>query len=213
MSLRRLGLWCGIIGPILWLGLIATTGALRPDFNHITHYISELGERGSSTESVMRYGGFVFTGVLYLCFAGALAATLPGGRLVRIAAALIALEGIGRIGAGAFPCNPGCAPPSGPNLHQLFATIGFVSGILAAFFCGWLFRRIDDFRVLSALSIACAAVAFVSLTIMTSAPSPTLPAGLLEHVATVSLSIWLLAVAARVLWLERASGRDPTGSP
>jgi hypothetical membrane protein len=211
MSPRRFGLYCGVIAPIVWLGLIGTAGALRPDFSHVTHYISELGERGSSTESLVRYGGFVLTGVLYLVFATALATTLPRGRLACIAGALIAVEGLGRLGAGAFPCNPGCVAPSqGPNLHALFATIGFVSGILAAFFCGWLFRRIDDLRMLAAFSIACAAVAFVSLTIMTSAPGPTLPAGLLEHVATVSLSIWLLAVAARAAWLERASRREPS---
>jgi len=64
MSFRNIGLWCGIISPILWLALIAAAGALRPDFDHVTHYISELGERGSATEAVMRYGAFGFTGFL-----------------------------------------------------------------------------------------------------------------------------------------------------
>jgi len=48
MSLRRLGIVCGILGPLLWLSLIGMAGAMRPEFSHITHYISELGERGSS---------------------------------------------------------------------------------------------------------------------------------------------------------------------
>src|SRR6185295_8471642 len=125
------------------------------------------GERSSSTEVLMRYGGFGFTGLLYLVFAGALAATLPGGMLLRVAAALIALEGIGRIGAGVFPCNTGCAPVAqGPNLHALFATIGFVSGVLATFLWAWLFRRVEGLRVLTAFSVACGTVALLSLSLM-----------------------------------------------
>jgi hypothetical membrane protein len=76
MPLRNVGLCCGIISPILWLALIATAGALRPDFSHVTHYISELGERGSATEALMRYGAFGFTGFLYLGFAVALLASM-----------------------------------------------------------------------------------------------------------------------------------------
>jgi hypothetical protein len=36
-------------------------GALRPGFSHVTQYISELGERGSSTEVLVRYGAFEVT--------------------------------------------------------------------------------------------------------------------------------------------------------
>ena len=54
MSLRQIGIACGILSPLLWLSLIGIAGAMRPEFNHITHYISELGERGSSTEFMMR---------------------------------------------------------------------------------------------------------------------------------------------------------------
>jgi hypothetical protein len=134
MPLRKFGLYCGIISPILWLALIATAGALRPDFSHVTQYISELAERGSATEALMRYGAFGLTGLLYLCFAGALLATFRNGWLSRAAALLIALDGVGRMGAGAFPCDPGCVQVSlGPDLHKLFATIGFSSGILPAF--------------------------------------------------------------------------------
>ncbi|MGD0960412.1 MAG: hypothetical protein ABSB19_11450 [Methylomonas sp.] len=45
----------------------------------------------------------------------------------------IAIDGMGRIGACVFPCDPGCngLSPS-QDLHRLFAAIGFVSGSLAA---------------------------------------------------------------------------------
>ena len=90
MSLRKVGLYCGVVGPVLWLALIAVAGALRPDFSHVTHYISELAERGSATEALMRYAAFGFTGVLYVCFAAALFATFPHGWWFRLATFLVA---------------------------------------------------------------------------------------------------------------------------
>ena len=200
MPLRKLGFYCGVISPILWLTLIAVAGALRPDFSHVTHYISELAERGSATEALMRYAAFGFTGLLYVCFAGALLATFRQGWLFRTATLLIALDGIGRIGAGVFPCDAGCVHATdGPNLHNLFATIGFGSGVLAAFLWAFLFRRTPPLRSLAAFSVVSGAVALVSLLLMSWAGGLALPAGLFEHLATVVLSMWLLVFASRLV--------------
>ena len=67
----RLGLLCGVLAPVLWLAVIIIAGELRPGFDHVGQYISELGERGSSTGVLMRYGGFVATGLLHVSFAAA----------------------------------------------------------------------------------------------------------------------------------------------
>src|SRR5436853_7803658 len=142
MSLRRLGIVCGILGPLLWLSLIGMAGAMRPEFSHTTHYISELGERGSSTEFLMRYAAFGFTGLLYVCFAAALLATFRDGWYSTLAAGLIGLDGLGRIGAGVFACDPGCGGlSSNQELHHLFATLAVSSGNLAAIAWGLTFHR------------------------------------------------------------------------
>src|SRR5262245_26892305 len=109
MSPSKLGLYCGIVGPVLWLGLLAMAAALCPDFSPLTHFISELGARGSSTESLIRAAAFGFTGFLYVCFAIAVGATFRHGWAFALASLLIAVEGVGRIGAGVFPCDPDCA--------------------------------------------------------------------------------------------------------
>ena len=44
-------------------------GSLRPEYSHFSQYISELGERGSSTELIMRYAAFVPTGLMHIAFA------------------------------------------------------------------------------------------------------------------------------------------------
>jgi len=190
---------------VLWLALLAIAAALRPDFSPLTHYISELGARGSSTEALTRGAAFGFTGLLYVCFAVGLRATFRHGWLLAAACFLVALEGIGRMGAGIFPCDPGCVRVTATqDLHTQFATVGFCSGILAALIWGGLFLRLAPFRSLSGFSIACGTAALVSLLLMSWDGNPWGGPGLFEHLATIVLSIWLLVFAVRAVRADRA---------
>jgi hypothetical membrane protein len=208
-SLRRLGLYCGIASPVLWLGLIAVAGSLHPDFNHLTHYVSELAGRGSSTEALMRDVAFGFSGFLYLGFAAALLSIFPREWMFAVAALLVGVEGIGRMGAGVFPCDPGCIRVSGDqDLHKLFATIGFFAGILAAILWGVLFRRLAPLRSLSWFSIGSGVVALAALILMSWKENPARAPGLFELIASAGLSIWLFVFAARVIRTANSPTRN-----
>ena len=200
MSLRRLGILCGILAPLLWLSLIALAGATRPGFSHVTHYISELGERGSSTEVLVRYAAFGFTGFLYVCFAAALLATFRDGWSPALAAALIGLDGLGRLGAGVFACDPGCTGlSSSQELHHLFATVGFSSGILAAIAWGLSVQRRGWPKLFTWYSVGTGMLALTFLLLMSWSRNPLHAPGLYEHLATGVLSLWLLVFAARLM--------------
>jgi hypothetical membrane protein len=188
------------MGPLIWLSLIAVAGAMRPEFSHITQYISELGERGSSTEFMMRYAAFGFTGLLYLCFASTLLATFRDGWYSVLAAALIGLDGLGRIGAGVFACDPGCGGlSSNQELHRLFATVGFLSGILAAVAWGITFWRHGWLQGLTWYSVGSGILALVFLILMSWDRNPLNAPGLFEHLATGVLSLWVLVFATRLM--------------
>ncbi len=200
MSLRKLGILCGILSPLLWLLLIGVAGAMRPEFNHITHYISELGERGSSTEYMMRIAAFGFTGFLYICFASALLVTFRDGWRSTLAAVLIGLDGLGRIGAGVFACDPGCEGLSmSQELHRLFATLGFISGILAAIAWGIIFQRRGWPPGLNWYSVGTGILALIFLLLMSWTRNPLNAPGLFEHLATVVLSLWVLVFAVHLV--------------
>ncbi|HZV54534.1 MAG TPA: DUF998 domain-containing protein [Rhodocyclaceae bacterium] len=200
MTLRKLGLLGGVLAPLLWLSLIGVAGALRPEFSHVTHYISELGERDSTTEFLVRYGAFVFTGFLYLCFAAALMATFRGSWAFTFAAWLIGLDGMGRMGAGVFPCDPGCSGLSASQeLHHLFATIGFLSGVLAALTWGVALRLRGASRAMSGYSFATGLLALLFLLLMQWRGNPVQAAGLFEHLASGLLSVWVLVLAVRTM--------------
>ena len=199
MRLRTIGIACGVLAPLLWLSLIGAAGAMRPEFSHVSQYISELGERGSSTEFLMRYGAFEFTGLLYVCFAAALLRRFRDGWYCTLAAALITLDGLGRIGAGVFACDPGCTGLSSSQaLHHLFATLGFSSGLLAAIAWGYVFHRRGWPPSLTWYSVATGVGSLVLLLLMSSNRVPG-ATGLFEHIATGLLSLWLLVFAVCLL--------------
>lgn len=206
-GVRRLGICCGILSPLLWLSLIGVAGAMRPEFNHITHYISELGERGSSTEYLMRIAAFGFTGLLYVCFALALPATFRDGWRCRLAAGLIGLDGLGRMGAGVFACDPGCEGLSiNQEAHHLFATLGFASGIVAAIAWGIVLRRRAWPPGLTWYSVGSGVLALFFLLLMSWAGNPAKAPGLFEHLASAVLSLWILVFA---VCLMRLPARSP----
>jgi hypothetical membrane protein len=66
---RDVAIACGLLAPVVWAAVIIYAGTLRPEFSHATQYISELGERSSTTKLLMRYGAFVPTGLMHMTFA------------------------------------------------------------------------------------------------------------------------------------------------
>lgn len=200
----RIGLLCGVLAPVLWAAVIIIAGELRPGFDHVGQYISELGERGSATETFMRYGGFVATGLMHVGFAAAFYATLirvsDRPRLTLLVAVLIALDGIGRIGAGLFACEPGCAAPDSldQRLHVLSATIAFLSIAAAALLGAILFRRDKKLRSLSAYSFASGCAGLIFLALMSASEATHAYTGLYERLASGLLTLWVFVIAVRL---------------
>lgn len=204
----RAGLLCGVFAPVLWAAVIVVAGELRPGFDHVGQYISELGERGSSTATFMRYGGFVATGLLHVSFAAAFYAMVARitarPRLTLLVAILIALNGLGRIGAGIFACEPGCAAPEvlSQRLHGLAATIAFLAIAAAALFGAILFRRDRRLQPLSTYSLITGVAGLLFLVLMSASEATHVYTGLYERLASGVLTLWVLVTALRLVALD-----------
>jgi hypothetical membrane protein len=203
---RKIGNLCGLLAPVLWASAIILGGCLRPEYSHFSQYISELGERGGSTEFMMRYGAFVPTGLMHIAFAAFLSNAFKGSPVAQFAAMLIAINGIARISAGMFPCELGCALPRlllSQKLHSLSAGIGFFALIGASLLWGIVFRRYHSLRGLSAYSIVSGCLALLFLALMAWSAELRAGTGLYERLSTGLLSLWMLVFAAR-LWRLKA---------
>ena len=202
VTLYKVGNLCVILAPLLWASAIVFCGSLRPEYSHFTQYISELGERGSSTEFIMRYAGFLPTGLMHMAFAAFLYVAFRGSQLAVIAAMLLAINGLARIGAGLFPCEPGCVGSElslSQQLHSLSARIGFFALIGAAVTWGIFLRRYRSLRGLSLYSVGSGTVGLVFLLLMAWSAELKAGTGLYERLSSGVLSLWVLVFAAR-LW-------------
>ena len=204
-ALFKVGNLCGILAPILWASAIIFCGSLRPEYSHLTQFISELGERGSSTEFIMRYAGFVPTGLMHVAFSAFLYIIFKGHRLAAIAATLLAINGLARVGAGIFPCEAGGAGPRvllSQKLHSLSAGVGFFTLIGAAVLWGMFLRRSGRLRSLSVYSISSGFLGFVFVLLMSWSSESRIGTGLYERLSSGVLSLWVFVFAARLWWLK-----------
>jgi hypothetical membrane protein len=210
-TLYKIGNVSGMLAPVLWVSAIISCGSLRPEYSHFSQYISELGERGSSTELIMRYAAFVPTGLMHIGFAAFLFMVFKDSPVAKSAAMLIAVNGIARIGAGMSPCEVGCALPRlllNQKLHSLSAAVGFVALIAASILWGILFRRYQSLRSLSAYSIVSGCLALVFLALMLWSAELRMGTGLYERLSSGLLSLWMLVFAVR-LWRLKAGILTP----
>ena len=168
----------------------------RPGFDHVTQYLSELGERGSDTASLMNFLGIVPTGLLIAVFgAGLLKAYRNEPRLV-VAGSLIVIHGIFRVAAGLFPCDLGCRPASpslSQSIHNTSAAMGYISLTTAVFFAGaWLLaRRRGAFIVTATYALGvCAAAALLILLLNVGGQL-----GLYQRIALLALQLWIAVFA------------------
>jgi hypothetical membrane protein len=213
LVLQRIGLSCGLLAPVLWASTIVACGTLRPGFSHRTQYISELGERGSSTELIMRYAGFLPTGVMHIAFSAFLFGAFKGSRLAAVAAGLLATNGCARIAAGVFPCAVGCDGSRGlidQKLHSLSGGVGFFALIAAAALWGVVFRSYKGLRRLSGYSIGSGLLGLVFLALMSWSAESRAATGLYERLSSGILSLWVFTFAARLLQLRSF---DSPGAP
>ena len=199
--MQVLPLW-KIVGALAFLPHLAAVIAAslqRPGYDHLSQFLSELGERGSVTGPVMNYGGIVPTGVMLTLFGLGLSLHCRKESLARIAGLLIAIHGLCRIATGLFPCDLGCQPvasSASQQIHKLSATVGFIALTAAAFTMGAysLIKRLGSDLVVA--SYAAGVVA--SIALLAIAHGGTGFAGLYQRIALGALQAWVTYLALRL---------------
>ncbi len=216
--LTRAGLVCGIIAPLWWGAMIVYCASQFAGYHHASHFISELAARDSPTQDLMRNAGFIFTGALYVVFAGSVAWQLRATRLALVGASLIALAGLARIGAGVYACEPGCDPTalsSAQDWHYRYASAGYYLMMMAAVVIGVTGNRHAGLKHLLAWGIGTVMWCAVFLVFMQTNFAWQ---GGFQRLASGVLSLWVLVFAIS-LWrasqplLPAPVGTNTTDTP
>lgn len=208
---HRAGLVCGIVAPWWWAAIIVICAALWPAYDHTQQFISELGANGSPTQTLMVWAGFYATGILYLLFGVTLIVMDETKDPYRkVAALLIVLAGIARIGTGLFPCEAGCVAVEGSidhAWHHIFARIGY--GALTFACLVWAaYSWFTNSPRFTAYSLATAIATLFFLNLLQNSIEPRVNTGLYQRTVTLLLSGWIFVLAATQLRLA-ATPRPP----
>ena len=185
----------GIAAGLAWAGAVIYCGAIRQGYDPVNQFVSELAERGSSTETVMRITGFYLPGLLVLAFAAFLLIRSAGWAV----AGLLIIHAAGRLTAGMFPCDPGC-PVRGSisqavhNASAMMNGLTLLAAMAVSSFRMWRIGR-SRFAFYSTVS-SIAAAAFLVLMVMSVTTRSYV--GLFQRLAFGIMHVWLAAFALSI---------------
>jgi hypothetical protein len=179
--------WVGVAIPVLWFGILFAAGALRPGYDHVRQYMTELTVGDNAWLAQL---DFFVVGPLVLLFAYAL--KNAGGP--PIGALLIAVKGVAIIVGGLFigDVDIGVRTTSG-LVHNLSVVIGSVAMAAAIVAITIAWRRAVVFSIAAAAVIVIATVLLAVATPQgTGSPdSPLAPwAGLLQRLSMLANFSW-----------------------
>jgi hypothetical protein len=212
-------LLCGLLAGPLFVVTFLLEGAFRDGYDAMRHPVSSLSLGPTGWVQIVN---FVVAGALTLAFAVGLRRSLKPAPGAAAGPVLIAVWGVGLMGAGAFITDPVSGYPAGtpampsqPSWHGLLHDLLFslpafacFAGAMLVFAYAFARRHAPGWAVYSGLS----GVAFVVLFILSSAgfaqdPRWVSAAGLLQRLTVGIGWLWLAALAARQLADDRSRSR------
>lgn len=194
----------GITAPLLFGLLVFVAGLLRPGYDHVADYISELG---AGPNAWIMNADFMLTGLMLVAFALGLAKALRTGRSARIGPILVGIFGSGVFAAGIFSCDPGC-PSSGGSLsqqmHDLVSVTAFVAIMIAPIIVSGAMKQDQSWQSYRSYSLATgiAAIVFFVLFIASTEAAPAY-IGALQRLFVATPSLWIGVTALRLFKLSR----------
>jgi hypothetical membrane protein len=183
----------GIAGPAVFVLTLVVCGALRPDYSHVSQFISELGASGTRHAGLMNFAGFVPGGLLVAVFGLSLTSALPRRGVSLLAATCISLFGLGLAVAGIVHCAPGC-PQDEMTLHDGVSIAAFLAGITGAALFAGLFRSARGWRALWLYSALTSAAALGFLVALASSIELRVLTGLWQRLLVGTLLLWCAVV-------------------
>ena len=194
------------IASAVWLaGSSVIAGAMRPGYDHMSQFLSELGASGTPGGAAMNYLGFIPTELFLLAFVVLALRVLRPGPLALIGLALMALNVLSLFAAALAPCDAGCRPAT-PSLshtiHIATGSIAYLSAVIGIAVLAIATGRRGAPRLMVA-GLACA-VAGTALIAVLDADSGVV--GLVQRSLEAVIYAWYILFG---LWLAKSAPPTP----
>lgn len=196
--LMRAAVRGGVVGPAVFVVIVALGGWLSDGYSHTSQKISELGGQGAEY-AALQNANFILLGILVLGFAWALGRTLgPPYR----GAALLGIFGVSScIANGLLPCDVACVGEAPVALaHNVTGVLGFVAAITSMILLARRWRHDPRWQPHVMPTIGAVAIAIAGLVWfgVTQSADPLHPlGGVAQRIFVGVLLLWI----ARTAWL------------
>ncbi len=200
----------GISGVGLFIITTIIGAFLHPNYDHGSQFISELYAVEAPNADLLRYLGYIPSGVLFLLFSIFAIKATPKSSITTIGFAGIGLGyGLGTIICGYFICDLGCNPEFiNPSLSQIIHNI---SGLLtycivpvSIFLLAIQSRKWKDAFAFSNWSYTLSFTSFIFVFILnTNITSPY--KGIIQRVIEICILLWIILCA---LYLDKIQSKN-----
>ena len=197
MTVRKLAFACAMLSLSVLVVATVAGGLTYPGYDHLTQYISELGATGAVTGRGVSMA-FIASGVLLAAFWLLCAILFPRGPLSITGFGLSALNGLGLMFGGVFPCDFECSLENASTsavLHDVLGGIGYLCGVVGLMLVGMAARRWPGGRNLFHLAIVCGAPAAGAIWLIHPAFEWY---GAAQRVLEIALAVWTVGLALAI---------------
>jgi hypothetical membrane protein len=197
-------LLAGLAAPIVLIVAIVAAGDSEPGYSHVSQFVSELGAVGAAHQNPFNYGGLFFSGLLTVLFALGMYLQVKPRAWFVASSLLVAVAGIGRLVAGVFPCDAGCAIGNMSNTATVHVVAGFfalTSGATAPLLLAVGLRRRGQNRLFwVSAGLGCSSLILVTVLFGLGKGFPYV--GAVQRLALAAFYGWIVAVTLNIEALE-----------
>jgi hypothetical protein len=192
-----------MIGSALFISVFSIEGWLRPGYNWLSTFISELsiGPRGW-----IQITNFVVLGILFLIFARGAAAEFRSGKASKAGPILLAIIGFSFLASGPFVTDVAGTPSNQMStqglIHGIFGALVFSLSPVSCFVFWRRFREdrhwqhLQIWTLVAGIITALAVVLLSAATKTTVIPNAFTPSnGLIQRMVIVPYLIWIFTFA------------------
>ena len=130
--------WAGVFGAVLFVAIIILVGAITPNYDPISQFVSELAAIDAPYANIMNWAGIIPFGIGMFLFAIGFFNRAHFDHFTILGGVLLATSGLGFVVAGLYQCDAGC-PFEGSRsqvIHNWTAFSAFILAFLAAVWIG-----------------------------------------------------------------------------
>lgn len=200
---NKLVFWTGILG-VTFFGVASFLGGFQFDnYSPISQYISETTAVDTTNGKVLRFFGYIPSGILLTIFSFAGLKKFPKSNLTKIGFwGLGFFYGIATIVVGLFPCDKGCNkelvdPSFSQIIHNLTGLLTYIFVPISIIIIGVGLRQSKKYGELSKIAITCGLICIVFIGLLLSDPL-TNYAGLFQRIIEGTFIIWIIACSIAV---------------